>query len=168
MKKRDRFFKLYTFCYMPYVKMMRSVWHLFTNVLDQLYMSICDKFTNIKTILFQIGNWANETLLFHVVATFYLITLSNKNVARVIISHEKYIYVCIFCLFVILTNNNVRFWSQVKGNIFLILNCKEEMFTYTRSKLLKNSFSWCFVITFSSGHFRAWTYYYSILLCTLL
>ena len=109
MKKRDRFFKFYTFCYMPYIKMMRSVWHLFTNVLDQLYMSICDKFTNIKTILFRVGNWANETLLFHVVATFYLITLSNKNVARVIISHEKYIYVCIFCLFVILTNNNVRF-----------------------------------------------------------
>jgi hypothetical protein len=74
-------------------------------------MSICDKFTNIKTILFQIGNWANETLLFHVVATFYLITLSNKKVARVIISHEKYIYVCIFCLLFL---QIIMFVSEVK------------------------------------------------------
>lgn len=111
MKKRGRFFKFYTFCYMPYIKMMRSVWHLFTNVLDQLYMSICDKFTNFKTILIQIGNGANETLLFHVVATFYLITLSNKKVARVIISHKKYIYVCIFCLLFL---QIIMFISEVK------------------------------------------------------
>ena len=75
------------------------------------------------------------------VATFYLITLSNKKVARVIISHEKYIYVCIF--FVLLFLQTIMFVSEVKlkGNIFLIINCKEEMFTYTRSKLLKICFS---------------------------
>jgi hypothetical protein len=74
-------------------------------------MSICDKFTNFKTILIQIGNGANETLLFHVVATFYLITLSNKKVARVIISHKKYIYVCIFCLLFL---QIIMFISEVK------------------------------------------------------
>ena len=60
---------------MPHIKIMFSVGHFLSGILDNLGMAVCDKFSDFQSFALDKIHAADKSFFFHVIAAFNFIAL---------------------------------------------------------------------------------------------